>query len=442
MIKKCLFIFLITLFFIEAAICAQNISTRKDIEKGVQLFKSGQVQQSYNLFLELFNEFPDDVILNFYLGRSALVLGHHEMAIMAYERVLIVSPFEYRVKLEIARAFHALGANNTARQYCFEVLDSQPPDTVKKNINLFLAAIDRSEQIHFLKGQISLGVDWNNNVWATPTTTNIATVIGNINLTGASSKETQDWIYNTTLSLSHDYRPLGTPLSWNTDATFYKAIYDKTSALDLQYAGGQTGPEWRVKNVRYGIKVLLSHIDLDNEEYMNSTGLSASIDYAFTPSTLGRARYRFESKEFPGNATRDAKNQSLSFDLNFPVSTAWCSIGLQLEKEKAFDDEYSYNRIQSSLSISRQIGFNILAMGRYKFAVSEYDEPESLFTQKREDNQHTLGASLIKSIWQSRSNKNQRIDMNLNYQHTWAFSNIELYEYGQDLLQIFLTYHF
>jgi len=81
-------------------------------------------------------------------------------------------------------------------------------------------------------------------------------------------------------------------------------------------------------------------------------------------------------------------------------------------------------------------------MGRYKFAVSEYDEPESLFTQKREDNQHTLGASLIKSIWQSRSNKNQRIDMNLNYQHTWAFSNIELYEYGQDLLQIFLTYHF
>ncbi|MDA8136157.1 MAG: tetratricopeptide repeat protein, partial [Desulfobacteraceae bacterium] len=135
---------------------------------GVALFNAGDFQASYDHLLKAFEHEPENLDLNFYLGRAAFETGQYEMAIMAFERILISSPRENRVKLEMARAFQKLGANNTAIQYCLEVLASNPPEAVKNNIQSFLAHIKKTEQTHFLNGQLSAGIDWNNNIWASP----------------------------------------------------------------------------------------------------------------------------------------------------------------------------------------------------------------------------------------------------------------------------------
>jgi tetratricopeptide (TPR) repeat protein len=436
------FIVFIGFFFFQTIPAAPENRKNTDIDAGIELFKYGQIEQSYDLLLNAFDDYPDHVALNFYLGRAAFELGRYETAIMAFERVLIVSPFEHRVKLEIARAFHAMGANNTARKYCLDVLASDPPEAVKNNINLFLAVIDKSEQTHFLNGQLAVGTDWNNNIWATPSSTNISTIIGNIDLSGESSTKTQDWIYNATLNLSHHYRPLYTPISWKTDATFYKSLYNTTPSLDLQYAGGSTGPEWQFEKAGYGVKAELAVVELGNSQYLKSMGFSATARYAFSPAILSTYGYRFSSKDFPGISKKDADTHSVFLNLNAPIFSAWASAGLLLEQENAADDEYSYQRIQTDLSVSKHLRPDLQVTGRYGFQHSTYKAAGELFSDKRKDSQHMLGVSLKKTIWQHHSSRNHHLDIRINYQHTWAFSNIDLYEYSQDIVQAALIYYF
>ena len=412
------------------------------LAKGIALFESGQFKQSYDVLLNAFTLYPENLELNFYLGRAAFETGNYEMAVMAFERILIASPYEYRVKLEIARAFQKLGDNSTATQYFREVLSTNPPEPVKKNINDFLAYIAGTERKHFFNGQIALGVDWNNNIWASPSAGKIKTIIGDIDLTGPSSEKTTDVIYNTTIGIGHTYRSSYPGYSWKTDADFYNATYDKTSALDIRYFGFDTGPELASGNNKWGLSFLLNHTELGNETYQNGVGLKTAFDHIFSPSLLSRAALKIEQKKFPDFSARDSTNASLVLGFNFLHNKNWYGLGFKAEREDAANSEYSYNRYGLDISVSRQLPFNIAGSISYAYQFSRYDEKASLFGKNREDHQHTAGGSLKKMIWQSSEKANQTMSINLNYQHIWAVSNIELYEFNQDLLQVFLVYDF
>ncbi|MFA5904102.1 MAG: surface lipoprotein assembly modifier [Desulfobacula sp.] len=441
---KKIILFLMFIFIPTCSFGTDSLSNSDEnhISIATKLFDSGEFLESYNFLLKAFENNPENLDLNFYLGRAAFEIGNYEMAIMAFERILIVSPHENRVKLEIARAFQKLGANNTAIQYCQEVLATNPPESVRKNINAFLTLIKKSEQTHFFNGQVATGIDWNNNIWASPSINTVNTIIGDVNLTGASSQKTQDWIYNTTIGLQHAYRMPFSDSFWKTDVTFYDAIYDKTSALDIKYFGGNTGPEFISGGDRWGLRLLFNHIDLGNMEYQNGLGLKILLDHNFNPYCLNRTVIKFEEKDFPDNPGRDANNISLTSDINYLFNQNWIGIGIKAENENADDDENTYKRWGSNISISRELPFDTTATATYAYQFSTYEKPGSLFTKSREDHQHSVGFGLKKKLWQAQDSQDQTVSLNLNYQHVWAFSNIELYEYEQDLFQMVLQYAF
>ena len=440
--KYCLLIILIFFFLFENISFGASLNDYEDLDKGIQLFQSGQYTASYNLLLDIFEQDPENIELNFYLGRAAFEIKQYEMAIMAYERILIVSPFENRVKLELARSFHAIGANNTARQYCYDVMATNPPDVVKINIKSFLAVIDKSEQTHFLKGQVTFGVAWNNNVWASPATGNIATVIGDIMLTGPSAQKTQDWVYNTSLSLDHTYRFLDRNMVWKTDAIVYNGLYNATSALDLRVFGGVTGPEWISGNKRQGLKILFKQIELGNKGYMHSAGVKLFKDYMVSPVMMARAGSQFEIKNFKDNPGINAENMALFVDFSYPTQICRFGFGLRIEKESASDDENSYRRVQSTLSVSKKLLFGIEGSGGYRYQFSRHDEAATLFVKEREDHQHSVGLTLGRTLWRSSGHPLRTIKMVMDYQHIWNFSNLDLYEYTQDVAQISVAYTF
>lgn len=363
------------------------------------------------------------------------------MAIMAFERILIASPSESRVKLEMARTFQKLGANDIARQYCNEVLMTEPPESVKENIKKFLIYMDKTEQNHFLSGSLAMGVDWNNNIWSSPSTGNIKTIIGDISLTGPSSKKNQDWIYNTILSADHTYRFSYSKNLWKTQVNLYKAVYDETKALDLRYFGIATGPEILLDKNRLGFKGLINQIELGDDRYMDSIGLKTTWDHIFNPGLLSHTRFKYEAKNYQDLPDKDAENFSISGDIVFVKKGIWFDLGLNAEKENAFKDDFSYTRYGSTLSMMKKLPFEINTALKYEYQFTKYKSPNALFTQTREDKLHLIGCTLNKKIWQFKKSS-QYMTLNLNYQHRWAFSNIELYEYTMDLVQLSLIYNF
>lgn len=419
-----------------------SASDENFLSQGVTAFYDRQYDIAYNNLLKAFDEDPGNLDLNFYLGRAAFETGNYEMAVMAYERILIAAPREQRVKLEIARSFYKLGDYAIARKYCNEVLAGDPPPTVRDNILSFSAVLDRSERVHFFSGQLSTGVDWNNNVWSSPANKTIRTVIGDINLTGSSASKTQDWIYNATIDITHRYRPLFSRQLWKTQAVVYQGYYDKTDDLDTIYLFGQTGPEFTFMKDKLSLGVSLSHIELDYDSYETSIGFQTAWDHIVNPGLIFTLTLDLKEHDYPTSPERDSHDVMLTFEAGLSINNIWLNMGTGYQHETAYDDEYSYYRYIGFFSANRQLFKGFVGSLSYEYQYAGYKKAASLFDRHRMDQLHFVGGALMKTLWESPKNSMQYLSFNIKYQHIWADSNIPLYEYEKDIVQTFLSYHF
>ena len=409
---------------------------------GIELFSSGLYDDAYVKLLEAFEEHPENPELNFYLGRAAFETGQYEMAIMAFERVLIFSPQEHRVKLEMARAFHRLKANDLAREYCEQVLSSHPPESVRRNILQFIAMMERSEQLHFLSGFLSLGVDWTNNAWATPSSNIIRTIIGDVELSGDSSRKTQDWIYNKTIGLKHRYRFPDTKNTWQTQGTFHMSQYDTTKDLDLTLMAIKTGPEFIFGKNKLAVALFANEVHLGHNDYLDAEGINSTWAHAVTPGLITSTGIGIKKSNYAASTDKSAINKWGEAGIRINMLEAWFSVKGRAEKESARKKENTYERYSGTFSAHRPLFWGIQGALNYEYQYTHYHKPAALFTKKRTDEVHYAGCSLQKKIWQSKHYKTHYAHISLAYQRIWAYSNISLYEYTKDLVQLSLMYNF
>lgn len=433
------------LFLVLAFPCivpAQNTLEQGTIEQGIRAFQAQEFDTAYQFLTEAFENDPGNLELNFYLGRAAYETGRHEMAVMAFERILIARPGELRIKLEIARAFNLLGDRETARRYCREVLAADPPRNVRENILSFLAAMEKSEQTHFLNGQVVLGYDWNDNVWASPANRTVRTVVGDVDLTGDSASPTRDTAYTATLDLTHHYRPLDGPMGWKTTGTGYLAFYGKTADLDTVYTSFRTGPEFIFKKDRLGFGVSGTQIQLDNDKYQSALGFHSQWRRVFTPGVVLTARFGFRENSFPRTPDEDSREKNFSLETGVAIGNWWLRLGAGLDRESADDDEYSHYKYSGFTGLSRELFKHTTGFLSYEFQYAGYDAAADLFGRHRMDRIHFLGCGVSRKLWQSPYAAERSLFANLNYQHIRADSNIPLYDYDKDLVQFSLSYNF
>ena len=67
--------------------------------KALKAFKNKNYDKSFKEFNLLFQNNLDNILINYYLGRSAYELGKYEFAISAYDRILIQEPNNSKVRL-------------------------------------------------------------------------------------------------------------------------------------------------------------------------------------------------------------------------------------------------------------------------------------------------------------------------------------------------------
>jgi len=433
--------FLVLLFLLCSITVSYSSTFDTYYKQGMSFFKSRDYLKAYEAFLTAFELSPGHWEVDFYLGRSAFETGNYEMAVMAFERSLITNPKAVRVKLEMARAYQKLGVNDMARKYCNEVLLTNPPETVKQNIEKFLVYIDKTEQRHFLRATVTAGVDWNDNVWASPTSSIIDTVLGEVTLIGNSATEKHDWIVNTSVQVDHTYSSSYKDMMWGTTGTAYKAVYNKESDLDILYLDIDSGPQFIFGKDISGISFVGDYIEIEEKKYQTSAGVKAFYRHMFTPYLFIAADVQHKRKFYEQNSNRDARNVAVSFDTTYLVKNTWLNLFIAAEKERATDNEFSYKRYAAKLSLSRELPWDVTLFGNYDFVYSRYDGIADLFTEKRRDYVHRAGCGLKKRLWES-SDRDKSLSVVLKYQYTHADSNIDLYEYRKNLIQTFFEYRF
>ncbi len=355
-----------------------------------------------------------------------------------------MQPDAIRIKLEIARCHLRLGAFETAKQYFRDVLTVNPPDAVRDNIDLYLAAIAATEKRHFFSGSVTYGFSADNNVRSAPGNFLLTfSGFGGIVTLPLTSLPVNDQIQTVTLTANHIYKFEDSPFSWKTSLLSFNSFYNDFKDLNLNYYGLTTGPVYQAGNYQLEAHAVVNNITLGYDEYVQPTGLGASATYIFGQKLIGNAAIGIEKKKYAkiSDSWKSATNLKLTLTPIVTLNKNRITGTIEKERENAKLSSWSYDRLKWALRYDRILPKDFTAFGSIDIATTKYDTEASGATVVRSDALKNISLGLSKILWQS-ENKDLNLSGQLSYTYTDSTSSIDTYDYSKKVYATQLSLSF
>ena len=93
---------------------APAFAQQSEIPRAEQLMKQGRAAEAYALLEPLESAQAGNIAFDYLFGTAALDSGHPDRATIAFERVLLVNPNFAGARLDLARAYFAMGSDDDA----------------------------------------------------------------------------------------------------------------------------------------------------------------------------------------------------------------------------------------------------------------------------------------------------------------------------------------
>jgi len=106
------------------------------------LLKGGKPADAYNLLEPKEADYSGEITFDYLLGIAALDSGKPDRATIAFERVLAVNPNFAGARIDLARAYFAMGSFDIARNEFEIVLTQNPPEQTVAVIKKYIETID------------------------------------------------------------------------------------------------------------------------------------------------------------------------------------------------------------------------------------------------------------------------------------------------------------
>jgi hypothetical protein len=132
------------------------------------MMKNGKQADAYNLLEPKEGDYSGNVGFDYLLGIAALDSGKPDRATIAFERVLAVNPNFAGARLDLARAYFAMGSDDIAKNEFEIVLTQNPPAQTTAVIKKYLDVIDerRKAKIQQVTFYLETNMGHDNNVTA------------------------------------------------------------------------------------------------------------------------------------------------------------------------------------------------------------------------------------------------------------------------------------
>jgi len=241
-----------------------------------QLMRSRRgADEAYRLLAPLEGRYAGDTDFDYALGTSALDSGRYSHAVFALQRAVAARPGFAGARMDLARAYYALGDNESARREFAILQRDDPPPQAQRAIVEYLDAIDRRAAAYRrqVSGYAELGSGYDSNANGAP---DIQTFIG-IPLDSRNQASSSSY-YNLGVGglVSHPFAPgwrvAGTGTAGyrgNPDATF-------VDAQTLQLAGAV---EWRPGTFELSLRPNFAMALLDGEDNHQVAGIDAAATW-------------------------------------------------------------------------------------------------------------------------------------------------------------------
>lgn len=251
--------------------------TRLDIPQAERLLREGKAEDAYRLLLP--HEFAQAgrEEFDYILGVAALESGKADLATLIFERVLAVNPDHAAARLDMGRAYFALGDMDRARTEFESARRFAPPPAAQTTIDQYMAAIDKQTSGKLLRitgyADATLGRDSNVNSSTPQGALFIPLFSSNLTLDTNSVKRGDNFLsfgggVDAGYALTERFSILG-GADVKRRANYRADTFDNQSVdmrIGAQYAGDSDTLRLTLAQNRY---------DLDNASYRNTQNVVA-----------------------------------------------------------------------------------------------------------------------------------------------------------------------
>lgn len=382
-----------------------------------------------------------DTDMDQYFAYASLArqLRHFEEAAWALESMLSLNPNLPRVKLELGLTYIELGRHDDARILFQEVLDSDPPDTVKNNVGNVLAALDERTRTHRLNGAVILGVNLDTNANAAPGSGSVSVVDTTIPLGDGAGENTDAHGY-LAVALNHSYdidvgraKP---SWRWKTSAMRYGTEQSVLDTLNIRLHSLKTGPELVLpeSQTKMSSSIGYTHIELDQQSYLRNPKVDFSIETILDPAWIGSYAWSLEYRDYLNSdtastyRTRSGHAFQHVFGLKHVLSKQdIISSSLTMRREFARELYNANRQIAGNVTYTRafwEVWFANAALG---YKLTKYIIPDTFVSANdREDHEYSASIGIGRRFV---STDFGRMTISAGYQFRDVQSTIQNYEY-------------
>lgn len=421
---------LISAWGASAPAWGQAEAASADYQPIAQLLDANKTAQGLALALSMAEEHAGNPPFDYLLGLAALAEKDYTTAAFAFERILIVQPDHHRARAEYARSQFYLGDLDEARRQFNRVLASEPPETVRENVEAFMAAIQRGEARQRHASSLVLGLSGGHD-----TNINSATDLDTLDLLGVQfqladdGQETDDAFYRLNADGGYRYRLSQTRQLFTTLGLEQKNNLD-SNTFDIAEAAWKAGYRHQSGHHQLSVAAKHSHYWLDSTQLFYNSGLEGQWRYRsgrWTPSVFASA----STLQYPDNNSQNRNQFLTGFGVqwqNGPIRLETSAFGgHEPAKDKDFKvlgRDHAGINLAGHYTITRSQNLR-LELG---YLQSRYHERNSLFNKTRHDERYRA-----KTAWSWAVTPALSITASLEYKEN--DSNQALYSYDQWLAE-------
>ncbi len=395
---------------------------------------------AYDLAAGLVPELAGEPDFDFHFALAALGIGRAGEAALALERVLMSQPSNERARLELGRAYLALGEYGNAKRSFERVLAANPPPNVRTRVENLLVFIEkqltRGRWRPSAWGSASAGYDSNVNAATDVASVSVPALGGNVAL-NPSSREIEDGFTELAAGGELKYQVNQQAFGFGAMSVRDRNNFD-TDAFDTVVASAQFGWDQMRQDDRWRIPVSVDGLWLDGERYRESAGLGLEWNREREGRSAPGVFVQGGVISYPTQAQRDARYWTAGAGLTKRFAARLLGLNVYYGDETAEDSAAAYNgrryggaRVIGQWSVTQRM----TAVAQIGAQESEYDAADPVFAKVRRESM-THGA--IGLAWRSSGRLTWRLDGSFIAND----SNLELYEYSRSVISGSVNYAF
>jgi tetratricopeptide (TPR) repeat protein len=413
-----------------AALEPPAASTESVKSQATILLDQGRNQEAYYLLKARHEADKSDFDAAFMLAQAAMALKRPAEAAALYESMLAVNPNLPRVRLELGRAYAALGDVKKATEQFGAVLAGSPPPAVGENIGKFMSSLQTEKNWNARAG---LGYIYDSNVNAGPTAGSVL-MFGLPFQLSSDARETAGAGYTFNAGGGY-FSKLKGDLAAQADLQYSRTAYSRLSGFDSDILSGSAGLTLQKKGYIVSLPLLFEYVYIGHARYNRAFGASPQVMIPLTDRLSGSASLVLQKKHyFVGGGLRDGTVWSATAGAKYYYrQDAFLQATLRHGAEGTGADylDNSSNGLNLGWYAGLPRGFSLYVGPG--IAYTAYAAKEAAYDEKRRDAQYNAVFNLSGDFGAS------GYSATLGYTFTRNDSNLGLYDYDRTQLTLQLT---